>query len=182
MLTDYFDAKTAAACVGSAVCGVTLGWFLRQRAYQEDEDNFSDVSEDDNAAEEATDDEDFEDDDSEGNYKMLFVVRQDLKMGKGKIAVQCSHAAVACYKSALKRHRHELKCWEYTGQAKVVVKCTTEDELMELYRTTSALGLNAAVISDAGRTQIAPNSKTVLGIGPALEDKINIVTGHLKLM
>jgi len=181
VLTDYFDAKTAAACVGSAVCGVTLGWFLRQRTFdQDDEDNFSDVSDDDDNAE-VSDDGDFEDD-GEGNYKMLFVVRQDLKMGKGKIAAQCSHAAVACYKSAVKRHRHELKCWEYSGQAKVVVKCTTENELMELYRTTSALGLNAAVISDAGRTQIAAGSKTVLGIGPALEDKINIVTGHLKLM
>mmetsp|Transcript_33570 Transcript_33570/g.79679 ORF Transcript_33570/g.79679 Transcript_33570/m.79679 type:complete len:110 (+) Transcript_33570:79-408(+) len=34
------------------------------------------------------------DDDEQTSYKMVLVVRQDLKMGKGKIAAQCSHAAV----------------------------------------------------------------------------------------
>ena len=33
---------------------------------------------------------------------MVIVVRTDLKMGKGKIAAQCSHAAVAAYKSLLR--------------------------------------------------------------------------------
>lgn len=28
--------------------------------------------------------------------KMVLVVRTDLKMGKGKIASQCSHAAILC--------------------------------------------------------------------------------------
>lgn len=33
--------------------------------------------------------------------KMVLIVRQDLKMGKGKIAAQCAHAAVGCYKKAV---------------------------------------------------------------------------------
>lgn len=33
-------------------------------------------------------------------------------------------------------------------------------------REAAKLGLNASLISDAGRTQIAPGSKTVLGVGP----------------
>lgn len=28
--------------------------------------------------------------------KMVLIVRTDLKMGKGKIASQCSHAAILC--------------------------------------------------------------------------------------
>lgn len=33
-------------------------------------------------------------------------------------------------------------------------------------REAAKIGLNASLISDAGRTQIAPGSKTVLGVGP----------------
>lgn len=35
------------------------------------------------------------------NHKMVFVVRTDLGMGKGKIAAQCCHAAVMCYQKAM---------------------------------------------------------------------------------
>ncbi|CAF1543725.1 unnamed protein product, partial [Rotaria sordida] len=37
------------------------------------------------------------------------------------------------------------------------------------------------LIRDAGRTQIEPGSKTVLGIGPAPSKLINEITRHLKL-
>ena len=33
--------------------------------------------------------------------KMVFAVRSDLGMTKGKVAAQCAHAAVNCYKKAL---------------------------------------------------------------------------------
>ncbi|MCD7465769.1 hypothetical protein HAX54_001878, partial [Datura stramonium] len=32
------------------------------------------------------------------DFKMVLVVRNDLKMGKGKIAAQCSHATLGLYK------------------------------------------------------------------------------------
>ncbi|CAH1400792.1 unnamed protein product [Nezara viridula] len=35
-----------------------------------------------------------------GNVKMVLVVRNDLGMRKGKIAAQCAHAVLGCYKSA----------------------------------------------------------------------------------
>ena len=34
----------------------------------------------------------------------------------------------------------------------------------------------------AGRTQVAPGSRTVLAIGPAPKSAIDAVTGHLKLL
>ena len=34
-----------------------------------------------------------------GEVRMTLVVRQDLKMGKGKAAAQCSHATLALYKN-----------------------------------------------------------------------------------
>ena len=36
-----------------------------------------------------------------GEVRMTLVVRQDLKMGKGKAAAQCSHATLALYKKLL---------------------------------------------------------------------------------
>lgn len=52
------------------------------------------------------------------------------------------------------------------SQAKIAVKAQSTAELLELQRTARSLGVCAQVISDAGRTQIAAGSKTVLGIGP----------------
>lgn len=55
------------------------------------------------------------------NYKLVLVIRTDLKMGKGKIAAQCAHAAVAAYKTATK-YPEFLHAWEKCGQAKITVK------------------------------------------------------------
>ena len=44
-------------------------------------------------------DEDSEYSDCDEEMKMVLVVRQDLKMGKGKAAAQCCHATLAAYKS-----------------------------------------------------------------------------------
>lgn len=49
-------------------------------------------------------------------------------------------------------------------------------------RHARSLNLCARTIQDAGRTQVAPGSKTVLGIGPGPARLINQVTGKLKLL
>lgn len=53
---------------------------------------------------------------------MLLVVRNDLKMGKGKIAAQCGHAAVGAYQSAMRRCPQMVRSWENSGCAKIAVK------------------------------------------------------------
>ena len=54
-----------------------------------------------------------------GNSKMVLIVRTDLGMTKGKAAAQCAHAALGCYKKAVKSNAAALEAWEKTGQAKV---------------------------------------------------------------
>jgi PTH2 family peptidyl-tRNA hydrolase len=56
------------------------------------------------------------------SHKMVMVVRVDLKMGQGKIASQCAHAAVGAYKAALARAPRDVARWENCGQPKVAVK------------------------------------------------------------
>lgn len=116
-----------------------------------------------------------------GEIKMILVVRNDLKMGKGKVAAQCSHAAVSAFKQVQARNPSLLKQWEYCGQPKVVVKAPDEDTLIDLLGHAKEVGLPVSLIQDAGRTQIAPGSRTVLGIGPGPADLIDGVTGDLKL-
>lgn len=100
------------------------------------------------------------------------------------MAAQCGHATLACYKSFLHADPNHavLKQWESRGQAKVALKIDSEDEMLMLQAQAVSLGLCARVIHDAGRTQIASGSATVLGIGPAPKSKIDQVTSHLKLL
>ncbi|KAI9144572.1 peptidyl-tRNA hydrolase PTH2-domain-containing protein [Paraphysoderma sedebokerense] len=116
-----------------------------------------------------------------GEFKMVFIIRNDLGMTKGKVAAQCCHACLACYKIAAKVDPLLLKAWEYSGQPKVTLKCNSEDELLQLQTLASEKGLVARSIRDAGRTQIAAGSRTVLAIGPGPVEIINQVSGHLKL-
>jgi len=116
----------------------------------------------------------------EKEFKLILCVRMDLKMGKGKIAAQCSHATLGIYKK-LARYENLLSTWESTGQAKVVVKVECEEDMIELQEKAKEAGLPCHVVIDAGRTQIAPNSRTVLAVlGPT--DLLDSVTGHLKLL
>ncbi len=75
-----------------------------------------------------------------------------------------------------------LKKWENLGQPKVVVKVDSEEEFLSIAEISRSKGLPTTVIRDAGRTQIAPGSKTVLGVGPAISEMVDQVTNHLKLL
>ncbi|TVY18612.1 Peptidyl-tRNA hydrolase 2 [Lachnellula arida] len=131
-----------------------------------------------------------EDEGEDEEYKLILVVRTDLGMTQGKfshlskIAAQCSHATLACYKNFLKNSPKSphLRRWETQGQAKIALRVKTEEELDVLQATAISMGLVAEVIADAGKTQIASGSRTVLGIGPAPKSLIDKVTGKLRLL
>ncbi|KAN0100897.1 Peptidyl-tRNA hydrolase PTH2 domain containing protein [Tylopilus felleus] len=112
--------------------------------------------------------------------KLVLVVRTDLKMTQGKIAAH--HATLACYKALVKANPKLVQHWERTGQAKIALRGSSEEEILELEAIAKSLNLCARSILDAGRTQIAAGSRTVLGIGPAPVELVNQVTAHLKLL
>ncbi|KAJ3097391.1 Peptidyl-tRNA hydrolase protein 2, mitochondrial [Phlyctochytrium planicorne] len=116
-----------------------------------------------------------------GEWKMVLCIRTDLEMGKGKVAAQCGHATLAAYIESAKTDPKGLKRWENSGQPKITLKCPNEDEMLELQKKARSLGIVAKVIRDAGRTQIAAGSKTVLAVGPGPKKLVDEVTGHLKL-
>ncbi|MBA3044339.1 peptidyl-tRNA hydrolase, partial [archaeon] len=55
-------------------------------------------------------------------YKLAVAVRNDLKLSKGKTAVQVAHASVICALKAKKENRKWFKSWYNEGQRKIVVK------------------------------------------------------------
>jgi PTH2 family peptidyl-tRNA hydrolase len=118
---------------------------------------------------------------SKGNdmFKQVLVVRKDLKMEKGKLAAQVAHASLEAYKKA---DIDTINEWEDEGMKKVVLAVNDLIELMKIKDAAKSAGLAYAVIRDAGRTQLEPGTVTVLGIGPAEEQRIDRITKNLKLL
>lgn len=112
-------------------------------------------------------------------YKQVILVRQDLKLTKGKMSAQVSHASV---ESLLKSHADYRDTWRAQGMKKVILKVKDLAELMQYKRKAEDAGLVVALIIDAGRTHLEPGTPTCIGIGPDKEEKIDKVTGNLKLI
>ena len=132
-----------------------------------------------------TNNEEYKFDDSD-DLKMVFLVRQDLKMGAGKIAAQVAHAAIGLYDDIFEGEniyqKNALDYWFNLGQKKVVLKADNLNIMLEVVKKCKELKLQYCMITDAGHTQIPAGSVTVLGIGPDISEKINKVTGTFKLM
>ena len=117
------------------------------------------------------------------NLKMIFCVRTDLKMSKGKMCAQVGHATLGIYEqNLLKKKQDMLEKWKNCGQAKIAVKIKSEREMFCLKHKAEEMGMLTHIVQDAGKTQVASGSNTVLVIGPEYENKLNQITGHLKLL
>jgi len=114
--------------------------------------------------------------------KQVIVVRQDLEMGKGKLAVQVAHAAVEGYIEAFKHKPEWVEEWLKQGQKKVVVKVSSLEELMNIFNEARKHKLPTCIIRDAGKTQLKPGTITCIALGPAPSRILDEITGKLKLL
>lgn len=110
---------------------------------------------------------------------IYLLVRTDLTMGKGKIAGQCGHAVQElvfnCPRSVMDQYRQ-------SAHPKIVLKVPSEEVMDQIRELCQAKNILHAQIIDAGRTQIAPNSKTVLGVGPIDRSEVPKEISDLKLL
>lgn len=112
-------------------------------------------------------------------YKQCIIVRDDLKLTRGKLAAQVAHAAVTASEYASEQARRE---WKHSGQKKVVLRVPRLQDLFELKELAREANLPTALITDAGLTEVPPGTITALGIGPAPEEQIDKITKNLKLL
>ena len=113
------------------------------------------------------------------DLKQVILVRDDLKLPKGKLAAQVSHASVD---AMLKTSKRIIDAWREQGMGKIVLKVKDEAELRKYMQQANQAGLITALITDAGKTVLAPGTVTCLGIGPDETHLIDKITGHLKMV
>ena len=130
--------------------------------------------------------------------KQVIVMRNDLKMRKGKMVAQGSHASCMCLAEPLlvlfhfpnienlKRIVREISdtvAWLRNGMTKICVRVESEAELLEIYGKAKSAKLMAHIVTDAGHTEFkGVPTKTCLAIGPNDADEIDKITGNLKLL
>lgn len=206
IMTERESPSLIAVAVAAGIFGLVAGYFFGQGSSiglfgtsgssdtKKSWPNSYDVKVHADSSDEADDEDDEPEDEGDGKelrnfddtseeVKLVLAVRTDLGMTKGKIAAQCGHATLACYKYLVNSTTSTglLRKWENNGQPKIAVQAKSEEELDTLHALAVSLGLCARVIHDAGRTQIAAGSATVLGVlGP--KSVVDRVTGHLKLL
>ncbi len=119
-------------------------------------------------------------------YKQVIAVRADIKMSKGKTAVQVAHAAVEAVlliiDSGDRTWLRWLQAWRLQGQKKIAVRVDNEQQLLRVYSEARSLGLPASLIADAGLTELPPGTRTAAAVGPAPSRLVDRITGNLKLL
>lgn len=125
--------------------------------------------------------------------KQVIVVRKDLNMRKGKIAAQAAHASMKVLVDlmdntgdsyVLYSFRYPvLEEWLSGRFTKICVSVDSEQELLDLYQKARDANMLCSLIVDAGLTEFnGVPTKTCIAIGPELPEKIDQLTGHLKLL
>jgi len=117
-----------------------------------------------------------------GPVKLILIINNGLKMGKGKIAAQAGHASVKSTLKAGEKAPLILQAWLSSGQKKVCLKGDDADQLLAFEKQAKEAGLLTSKIHDAGHTQIPSGSLTVLAIGPCQDELVEEITGDLKLL
>jgi peptidyl-tRNA hydrolase, PTH2 family len=126
--------------------------------------------------------------------KQIIVIRKDLNMRKGKIVSQSCHAVLKVLLSreiyadedGFERTYHTTKAmhdWLENSFTKICCYVESEQELVDLYNKAKEQGILCAMIEDAGLTEFhGVVTKTCIAIGPEYPEKLDPITGHLKLL
>jgi len=123
--------------------------------------------------------------------KQVIVLRKDLNMRKGKMVAQGAHASVTVVVEMERMSRsigfhsgeREYREWINGSQTKVCVGVSSEQELCVVYQRAKSAGIPCSIITDAGKTEFGGvPTKTAVAIGPDTVEKIDAITGDLKLL
>ena len=133
--------------------------------------------------------------DEQQSTKQVIVMRTDTvpAMRKGKMIAQGAHAAMAFLTSRMQTESsmlnfdvldlsEEAMRWLGGDMTKICVRAESLRELMDVYDKAKELQVEAHIIEDKGYTEFSGPTKTCLAIGPDHPEKVDKITGHLKLL
>lgn len=145
---------------------------------------------------------------SNGYLKQVIVVRKDLSMPSGKLAAMVAHASMTfllrkakwvpenhvspTYDLVIKGLTSEQTKWcteiehglEYCDQlsfAKIVLAVDDKSQLQEVMSAAHAAQLECHLVIDGGHSHNKPNTLVCAAIGPDTAERLEPVTGHLKI-
>jgi PTH2 family peptidyl-tRNA hydrolase len=76
-----------------------------------------------------------------------------------------------------------MKAWLADKFTKICVRVDSEAELFDVYNKAKEAGLIVALIQDAGLTEFGGvPTYTCVAVGPASNEELQPITGHLKLL
>jgi len=120
------------------------------------------------------------------SIKQVIVMRRDLNMRRGKEIAQGAHASISFLAKAISKNQKISKVeakWFETGQTKICVRVESEEELLTIYQQAKDAMIEVNLITDAGHTEFdGVPTMTCLAIGPDYAEKIDPITGNLKLL
>ena len=116
---------------------------------------------------------------SEFKYTQAIVVRKDIEIPKGKLAVQVAHAAVG---AMLAQEDHELKFeWLDEGQRKIVFKVNNLNDLYDIKAFADERDIPNYMVEDFACTVFKEPTITCIGLGPVSIRKMDEITKDLRL-
>lgn len=108
-------------------------------------------------------------------------------MRRGKEIAQGSHSSIAFITRQLEHGNTVIltkaaKEWISGNFAKICLQVDSEAELLEIEKKAKEIGIECHIVTDSGKTEFnGVPTKTCLALGPDYSDKIDKITGNLKL-
>ena len=118
------------------------------------------------------------------NFKMVFVVNEELMMGVGKIAAQVGHATLGLYtvlQSGSVEVIGDAATWEVCGGRKIVLAGKDTSTLLSIQQKAKVERIPMHAVYDAGKTQVATGSLTVVALF-GTDKSLENLTGQLKTL
>ncbi|AOG03357.1 peptidyl-tRNA hydrolase PTH2 family protein (plasmid) [Bosea sp. RAC05] len=108
----------------------------------------------------------------EPELKMWLAVRTDLPLSRGKLAVQAMHAAGWLHLVVARDNPQLLERYLADAMPKISVRVDTAAALDRVEAEAKQAGIPCFVVTDAGRSEVEPGTRTVCLFGPAYRDDL----------
>jgi peptidyl-tRNA hydrolase, PTH2 family len=123
----------------------------------------------------------------ESPTKQVIVMRRDLGMRRGKEIAQGAHASMIWLAQRIRHRRYTFseaeQQWLAGAFTKVCVRVDSEEELLNIVRAAEEQGVMVHLVVDAGRTEFhGVPTPTCCALGPDFAERMDPITGHLKLL